>query len=382
MKTTEKILWVVGGLAFLIGLVGLVQRLTTGHTQVAYGSYIPWGLWVGVYIYLVWLEVGSVLVYTSLTHIFGIKRLEPMGKIVVLVALAVLVGALAQIGLDLGHFTRFWLTIVSPNFRSPMAWMIWLHLIYLALLVVELAFSLRAEQDSNSRRNARLMSLIGLPIGVALVTVVGSIFGVIAAQPLWNAVALPLTFLISAVVAGSALLTLLYVVAAPDKQSNEYRDTITLLGRVTFGLTLFGLFSAGINAWTAMYANIPAQANALRLTLTGPYWWSFWLVHLLLGIIVPLGILLWQRSSPRWVGVATALIVVTFVAVPLNIIIPSLALPEFDALRGAYSGPGLSFDYFPTLNEWLVSLWIVSLVCLGVLTGYRLLLQYPTVTKS
>lgn len=46
IKTTEAVLWGISGVAFLIGIVGLVQRLTTGHTQAGYGSYVPWGLWV------------------------------------------------------------------------------------------------------------------------------------------------------------------------------------------------------------------------------------------------------------------------------------------------------------------------------------------------
>lgn len=377
MKTIEKTLWALGALAFLVGAFGLVQRLLNGHIQMAYGSYIPWGLWVAVYVYLVWLEVGSVLAYAALVHVFGLKRLEPVGKFVLLVALAVLVGALAQIGLDLGHTGRFWRAIFAPSLRSPMAWMIWLHLIYMALLVAELVFVLRGARDEASRRTARRLAIIGLPVGMALITVVGSIFGVVAAQPLWNSVALPLAFLVSSLVAGGALLALIYVLAAPQGNRVEYRESVRVLGRLLLGLTLFGLFIAVVNGTVALYSNIPAQANALRLALTGPYWWSYWIVHLALGIVVPVIILIWQPRSPRWVATAAAIIVVTFVAVPLNIIVPSLAVPDFEALRQAYSGPGLSFDYFPSVTEWLVSLWVISVVWLGILAGNRFILNRP-----
>ena len=45
MKTLFWILWVV---AFLLGGVGVYERLATGHQLAAYGSYMPWGLWVAM----------------------------------------------------------------------------------------------------------------------------------------------------------------------------------------------------------------------------------------------------------------------------------------------------------------------------------------------
>ena len=46
---------------------------------------------------------------------------------------------------DLGHMGRAWEVLVFANFKSPMAWMIWLYSAYLLLLVIELWFLLRAD---------------------------------------------------------------------------------------------------------------------------------------------------------------------------------------------------------------------------------------------
>ncbi|MFN3335769.1 MAG: hypothetical protein ACK47M_24995, partial [Caldilinea sp.] len=54
-------------IALAIGAWGVFQVLIMGDHG-ALTSYVPWGLWVGVYVYLVWLEVGTMLAYTALRY--------------------------------------------------------------------------------------------------------------------------------------------------------------------------------------------------------------------------------------------------------------------------------------------------------------------------
>lgn len=67
------------------------------------------------------------------------------------------------------------------------------------------------------------------------------------------------------------------------------------------------------------------------------------------------------------------LIAVTFFTVRLNIVIPGLAVPEINGLGEAFTGPGLTFDYLPTLTEWLVQIWAISAGLLAFLIGYQVL---------
>jgi protein NrfD len=373
MKSKTRILWVLAAAAFAIGGVGVLIRLFTGHQHADYGSYVPWGLWVGAYVYLVWLEVGTILAFAGLVHVFGVKRLAPVGRYVLLVALAVLVGALAQIGLDLGHLGRAWRAVLTPNFRSPMSWMIWLHVGYLALLAAELRLELSRREGDPEDRRARRLSLVSIPFGFALLSVVGSVFGVTAAQPLWSGAAMPLFFLISSLVVGVATVTLIYALAAPERAAREGSETLGLLSRVVVGLVVFGLFCVAVNAATLLYPGTTGSADSLRIILGGRHSWSLWFVHLALGIAVPLFLLARYRGSRRAISAAMVLILVGFLPVPMNFIVPPLMHPEFEALAQAFGGPGLGFDYFPTSVEWLVSLWIASLVALGILLGARFL---------
>ncbi len=58
--------------------------------------------------------------------------------------------------------------------------------------------------------------------------------------------------------------------------------------------------------------------------------------------------------------IATGLIVLTFLSVRLNIVLPALTVPELRGLAEAFTGPGLTFDYFPSVQEWLVFIWSIS----------------------
>jgi len=128
---------------------------------------------------------------------------------------------------------------------------------------------------------------------------------------------------------------------------------------------------------TVAYPGASSGADAVRDVLGGRHSWSLWLVHVALGVALPVGILSRRDASPRAIIAAMALVVLGFIPVPLNVIVPQLAHPEFASLLDAYTGPGLEFGYFPSLLEWLVSLWVVAAIFLGVLAGERWLSHRP-----
>jgi molybdopterin-containing oxidoreductase family membrane subunit len=59
--------------------------------------------------------------------------------------------------------------------------------------------------------------------------------------------------------------------------------------------------------------------------------------------------------------------------VRLNIVVPGLAVPELPGLEAAFTGPGLTTNYFPSLSEWLLFVWAVGLAGVIFLAGRRLL---------
>ncbi len=364
---------VLGVVLLIVGASGMWQRLNEGLAPTNLTSYVPWGLWVGFYDYLIWLEVGSLLIFTTLFYLVGFSNLEPIKPFVLFTGLTIVFMALLIVLLDLGRPERFWHVLVYPDFGSMISWMVWLHSTYLAVLAVELALVLYG--NGKFGNILKLLAYLSLPMGLALIIVSGSVFGVIATRPLWNTASLPLMFLISALAAGSGLLTLLVVVFWPRKREAHYRQIIQRLSRLTSLLLAGGVFAAGVIGFTMLYqgSGSPIRAEGINLILRGPYAWSFWIVHILLGVFVPLVLMLSAPRNPVVVGIATFLSTVTFVAVTLNVVIPVLVTPDLEGLATAFVDPKLDVDYVPNLMEWLTLSFIFGLGSLMYGVGLRFL---------
>ncbi len=379
--------WLSGILFFGVGLLGWIDRLTNGHLNTNYGSLVPWGLWVAGYIYFIGLSAGSFLI-SSLVYVFRIKRFESVGRLAVFTAVITLLLALLSIWADLGHMERAWEVIAMPNFRSPMAWMIWLYSGYFLLLVVELWFLLRRDlvvgaaasgfkasvyrvlalgsrdvSDRSTTRDAtivRVLATIGVPVAIMFHGGVGALFGVIAARPMWNTGLFPILFLVSALASGGALLTVISAVFQDGWTRN--RDTVVSLGSLVLGLLLLDVLFELSEMLVVLYGNVPEHVGGWQAILGGPYSFVFWGWQLGLGTLLPVLLLaLPTRKDPRLVSLAGFLIAVGFLGVRLNIVIPGFTVEEVQGISQAFSSARVSTTYFPSQTEWLVSIGIAGL---------------------
>ncbi len=406
MQTFEKLLWLVALVGFAVGIYGVYDRVVTGHINVSYGSYIPWGLWIGAYIYLVGVSAGAFLIST-LVYAFGIKKLEKIGKLALFTAIITLAVSMFSVFMDLGHPERALRLILNTNFGSMMGWMIWLYTAYFILLLVELWFALRtdfatwssrsgfagklarmltfgqrdpsAEAAARDKRVLRVLGSLGVPLAIAFHGGVGALFGVVGARPYWNTGLTPIMFLIGALLSGGALLTFIVYVFGPNQGSAEHESTVIFLGQIVLGLLALDVLLEWAEYSIGLYSAIPADTASMKLVLFGPFWWVFWVVHVGLGVVLPGLMLVLRPKNALWAGLAGLLVAFTFMSVRLNIVIPGLAVPEMQGLAEAFTGPGLTFNYFPTLTEWLLQIWTVSAGLLVFLIGYRVL---PIVTMQ
>ena len=391
-KQTTLLILFLAIAGFIAGSYGLWDRLANGHVNAAYGSYVPWGLWVAEYTYFIGLSAGAFLLST-LVYVFNVRRLEKVGKLALLTALVTLFAAMFLIFLDLGHPERAWELVINTNFTSIMGWMIWLYSAYFILLLVEFWFALHGDLVSWSTRSGlariltfgrrdnspaaraadrgtlRILGSIGVPLAIAFHGGVGALFGVLGSRPYWNSGLTPIVFLVGALLSGGALLTGVTALFDTNRGTEEHRNLVLFLGKIVVGLLAFDALLEWADYSISYYASIPAHVNALQLVLFGPYWWVFWGVHLGLGVIVPAILLVAGRRSILSITVASLLIAATFITVRMNIVIPALVTPELQGLQQAFAGPGLTYAYFPSLTEWLLGLWAASVAVLVFLAG-------------
>lgn len=383
----KRIFWISGTVLFIVGLFGWYDRFLHGHLHTAYGSLVPWGLWVAVYIYFIGLSAGSFLI-SALVYVFNLKQLERIGRLAVFTSVVTLFLALLSIWPDIGHMFRAWHVMAYPNFQSPMAWMIWLYSIYFLLVIVEMWFLLRRDLAAGAsepgwrgkvyrflslgsrdlseagavrdRQVVRVLAAVGIPIAIMFHGGVGALFGVVAARPHWHSGMYPLLFLLSALVSGGALLTVIAAVFQDGWRRN--REMVLALGRIVLGLLLLDVLFQISEFLVAFYGGIPGHVAGFKLAIEGPFWWVFWGWQLVLGTLLPLLVLvLPTRKDPRWVSLAGLLIAVGFLGVRLNIVIPGLAAEEIRGLSQAIASQRMTTYYVPSVSEWLLTFGIVGL---------------------
>ena len=388
-KIVAFVVWL---LLFAWGVSGVFQRLSGGRELANYGSYVPWGLWVSSYIYFIGLSAGAFLL-SSMINVFQVQSLKKLGRFSLFVAAITLMMALLSIWFDLGHMGRFYEVFTRPNFSSMMAWMVWLYTAYFILILVELwvemridlakraseggplagiyrllALGYKAPQGEELQvaeaKNVALMrklGILGIPLAIAFHGGVGALFATLSARPYWHSSIYPILFLTGALVSGGALM--LALVSATDLLPGHERRApiMALLAKIVLGLLAFDLILEFAEFTIPMWYGVGPERDLLMEVLTGRYWYVFWVFHILLGSLIPIILLLWKPAKEWAMGTAGGLIALTFLAVRLNLVIPGQVTPQLKGLESAYVDSRLRFEYVPSLFEWSVVAFIVTL---------------------
>ncbi len=380
-------------LGLIVGAWGMGARLLYGHKFMDYGSYVPWGLWVSFDLFFLGLTAGAYIV-TVLTYGFRLKVFAPLGPLSVFALLVTLLCEFIIISLDLGHPLRVYRFLITPNFGSMMFWLVafitgmWAnYLLFFYLLIREqlilwgqdeqrkghkiyrfLALGRTSYSGQDRQRDhhlVRLLSIISMPVGLLFFGLHGAVFAILLNRPLWNGAMTPFLFIMAALLSGGALITFLTFLFHPRE------ELIQPLGRLILGLLATFLFLEALQFFVGYQSKVPNFVASLNLIAFGPFWWAFWIVHLLIGSAIPMYILITRPQDSRAVAWACFLILITFFAVRLNYLIPDLAVYKLEGLQNTFFHQRLRTDYVPNINEWLVSIWVISLGLLTFFSGMR-----------
>jgi molybdopterin-containing oxidoreductase family membrane subunit len=368
MLRASKFLTPVLLVAVVFGAIGLWQRLVFGKVHLAFGSYIPWGLWVGLYIYLVGISGGAFLV-AFLHHGLGVALLRRASRYAVPIALVTLGAGLALVLLDLGQMGRFWYLFTRPSATSLLAWMVWVYTLYSLVLIAMLVAIAR-----ESRLALKWLSIAGFALVVTFGGGEGALFGVLGSKPFWNSGIMPIRFLFSAFLSGMGLVALATVLFrrwppdAEDQAASRFLR-LMLLGLLSLNIVLeFAEMSVGL------YTGLPAVVEAYRLVMFGAYWWVFWILQLAMGLALPTLLLAFPMGArPVWLGLAGLLIAVGYAGTKQNLVLPGLAIPDFRTLPEAFVHPRLSVTYFPSATEWYLAIGVIGAAALAFVVAIEVL---------
>ena len=367
----KKITYLVGAVALLFGLWGVYIRLFEGEQSANYGSYIGWGLWVAMYLFLAGLAAGAYMLAT-LDYLFNVPQFKGTGKTMLWAAVVTLPAGLASIGMDLGHIDRIWKVYLQPNFNSFLALMVWGYTLFLLLIVISLYLAF-----TNPNKTAmKVVMWIGLVTSILVAGGVGFLLGGNATRLFWHVGLLPVQFPVFALASGVALMLVIIGWFGPTLETKQRESLLWTLAVVSIVTSAVKLYFLVADFTQSLYGGAPENVQAVQSVLFGQYWVSFWIVQIGLGILIPIIALSQPKLAKNGIvaGFMGLLLLVGYAAARLLIVVPGQIVPVLPGLAEAFHGPKLTFDYTPSLMEWSVTSAVVGFAILGILIGMDFLL--------
>lgn len=343
-----KLLWPMWALFLVAGAFGVYLRLTHGHNLAGYGSYVPWGLWIGVYFVGVGISGGS-FVLGSLGYLFGIDGFSKNSDLrtAIVLSLAGLFPAFLGVWLDLGRMDRMMNILSSPSFTSMMAFNAWMYNIFVVVGII--AWILSFTKNSSFLKPVLVM---GMFLAILFPSQSGVFFEAVRTNEFWNSPLLSMLFFVSAIALGGA--SLMFVRAAGAKEADaalKVLRIVTILGLIIYVVFEFAEFSI-------VFWNPGAHSPHVEFLLFGGYWFVFWVIHLAIGVLLPL-LMLSTKNRALWV-VASVLAIIGFGAARMCILIPGQVVSQLPGIQEAFQDPRLSFTYHITTMEYLVVLLMIA----------------------
>jgi len=280
---------------------------------------VEWTVMIVMYPYITGLVAGAFII-SSLHHVFGDQKLEPVAKFSLLKALAFGAFACMPLLLHLGHPERAFFIMIRPNLRSAMSGFGFIYTFYLTLLCVEIWFIFRETivERSHQAKTAigrlfysalslgvreitdgakkvdrviiGVLAGVGVPAACILHGYVGFIFGSIKANAWWSTPLMPIIFLLSAIVSGTAMLFLLYIASAVLRRQPADPACVKSLTTYLWGFLIIDATMEVLEIFTKFYEG-EEEWPMLQELMTGKLYVSFIWIQFILGCGIPLVLL-------------------------------------------------------------------------------------------
>ncbi|MCB1955514.1 MAG: Ni/Fe-hydrogenase cytochrome b subunit [Rhodocyclaceae bacterium] len=356
------------GVLILAALAVLAIRFTAGLGAVTnLNDGYPWGIWV-----VADVVIGSAFAcggfsVAMLVYIFNKGEYHPLVRPALLASLFGYTLAGVGVIFDLGRYWNFW-HILWPGYASPNSVMFEVAAcISLYILVMWLEFS-PALFEKFGMKNARrrvgkaMFFLIGLGTVLPMMhqSSLGSLLVVFGTQihPLWQTMALPAIFLISAITIGYAVVLFESCLAAAGYRRKIEMHLLTPLARVMLGmLSIFLVLRFGDLIVRG------ALGYAFEATLQSL---MFWLETACFAAPLVLLRSAAQRRNPARLFVAGALLML------------GGSLLRVNAFLVGYD-TGAGWSYFPSVPEMLVTIGMFAIEVLGYIVITR---RFPVLPRE
>ncbi len=380
LKSTPKVWGLLALLGVFIAAAGAVVLYVEhyGHIVTGMNNQIVWGLPHVFAIFLIVAASGALNV-ASIGSVFGKVAYKPMARLSALLAIALLVGGLAVLVLDLGRPDRLIVTMTNFNFTSIFTWNILLYTGFMVIVAIYIYTQMARGLPSYAVKTAGLAAFLWRLI---LTTGTGSIFGWLVARQAYDAAIMAPLFIVLSFAIGMASF-LLVVMGITRMTGRAFGPELrTRLARLLAIFIAALLYFTTVQHLTNIYAAEHWGVETFILRDGGIYTFLFWGVQVLIGGLVPMGILFHPTlgKQARMVVLSSLLVIAGGFAQLYVIVIggqafPLEIFPGYD-VSSSFSD-GVVNAYTPSMLELILGLGGVALALAITIIGMKFLRILP-----
>ncbi len=326
----------------------------------------PWGIWIG---FDVLCGVGTAaggFTLAAIVYVFHLERFRPIIRPAILIAFLGYARVGSTMLFEVGRPIRIWYPLIHWNIHSVLFEVAWCVMLYVTVAGLEFAPVILEKLGWDTPRKA--LKTVMLPLvffGILLSTMhqssLGSLFLIVPTKlhPYWYSPLLPLFFIISAIGTGIALLIMASHLSARAFGASIGEPILNDLGKAMAVVMLLYAIVRFQDLWergTFAYLRQPTSETAA------------FLLEVIVGVILPIGLLLIRRirENPEGRFVAAVLVITGFLLNRLNV--------SVTGIEGWAGG-----RYIPRWTEAAVSLSTVAAAVFAFALAVRYLNVFPPV---
>src|SRR5574340_437031 len=320
------------GLFVLFGFLSYLYMHHHGHVVTGMDNQIVWGLPHVFAVFLIVAASGALNV-ASIASVFNKPMYKPLAPLSAILALALLVGGLLVLVLDLGRSDRLIVAMTHFNFKSMFTWNVFLYSGFFGLVGIYLWTML----DRSVKPFSKAAGTAAFLWRLLLTTGTGSLFGFLVSRELYGTGLMAPMFIIMSFSYGLAIY-LMVLAAAYAWTGRELGDAVMMRLKTLLAVFVAAvLYFVVVHHMTNLYFTKFHTVEAFILRDGGIFTNLFWVGQIVIGGVIPLMILLTDLGKQRlWIMIACALIILGGVAQMYVTIIGAQAYP---------------LDMFPGLTE-------------------------------
>ena len=371
--------WMLLGFLGLFVLFGALAWNTMhhhGHVVTGMDNQIVWGLPHVFAVFLIVAASGALNV-ASIPAVFNKRMYKPLAPLSAVLSLALLLGGLLVLVLDLGRSDRLIVAMTNFNFKSMFTWNVFLYSDFFVLVGIYLWTMLDRSVKSYSKAAGTAAFIWRL----TLTTGTGSLFGFLVARELYGTAMLAPMFIIMSFAYGLAIY-LMVLAAAYAWTGRALGDAVMMRLKTLLAVFVAAvLYFVVVQHMTSLYFTKFHAVEAFILRDGGSLTTLFWVGQIVIGCVVPLVILLSSLGKQRtWIMIACGLVILGGVVQMYVTIIGAQAYP-LDMFPGL-SEKSSFFDgeihtYTPSMPELFLGLGGVAIALLATTFAVKVLRLLP-----